>query len=265
MTDQQPIGYFLNTRPTDRAQPLTLALEQAGWHVDELPLLELIPLPVTEQDQNALRQLVVQPPRVIVVVSPTAARLGLQALEFLKVNVAALPIRWLAVGHGTSQVLKAVGISADVPELETSEGLIASSALSDLVVDELVMVWRGIGGRELVQESLLARGVRLQVLNLYQRQLPASTKALWANYCSTTSKSVKKYDKHQPDVVLLSSGESWRYWRELAGEQALTPWLLVLGQRLMDEVVQLTPRIRRLNSLQPQHILDVVVDIEDLR
>ena len=265
MTQKKPKGYFLNTRPTDRAQPLTLALEQIGWSVDELPLLELIPLPVTEQDEDALLQLVTQPPRVIVVVSPTAARLGLQALDALNINVASLPIRWLAVGHGTGQILQASGISADVPELETSEGLIASSALSDLVVDELVMVWRGIGGRELVQQSLLARGVRLQVLNLYQRQLPASSKALWVNYCSTTSDSVNKYDKHQPDVVLLSSGESWRYWCELAGEQALTPWLLVMGQRLMDEVVQLTPRIRRLTSLQPQHIVEVVTDIERLR
>lgn len=265
MTDQQPLGYFLNTRPTDRTQPLTLALTKAGWHVDELPLLELIPIPVTKQDEHVLQQLLTQPPRVIVVVSPTAARLGLQALDILNIKVAELPMRWLAVGHGTAQVLKAVGISADVPELETSEGLIASSALSDLVVDELVMVWRGIGGRELVQESLLARGVRLQVLNLYQRQLPESSTALWANYCATTSNSVKKDDKHLPDVVLLSSGESWRYWRELAGEQALSPWLLVLGQRLMDEVVQLTPRIRRLTSLQPQHILDVVAGIESLR
>lgn len=262
MIDKQPIGYFLNTRPTDRAQPLTLALTQAGWHVDELPLLELIPIPVTKQDLNALQQLLIQPPRVIVVVSPTAARLGLQALAALDIEASALPIRWLAVGHGTAQVLKAVGISADVPELETSEGLIASSALSDLVVDELVMVWRGIGGRELVQESLLARGVRLQVLNLYQRQLPESSQALWANYCSTTSDSVKKDDKHLPDVVLLSSGESWRYWRELAGDQALSPWLLVLGQRLMNEVVQLTPRVRRLTSLQPQHILEVVTEIK---
>lgn len=261
MTAQKPIGYFLNTRPSDRAQPLTLVLEQAGWHVDELPLLELIPLDLTEQDRHILAQLVARPPRVIVVVSPTAARLGLLALDALRINAASLPIRWLAVGHGTAQVLAGVGVSAEVPELQTSEGLIASSALCDLVVNELVMVWRGIGGRELVQESLLARGVCLQVLNLYQRQLPASSKTLWMDYCSTASDSVKKYDKLTPNVVLLSSGESWRYWRELAGEQALTPWLLVMGHRLMDEVVQLSPRIRRITSLQPQHILEVVVDI----
>lgn len=262
MTDhQQPLGYFLNTRPMDRAQPLTLVLEQAGWHVDELPLLELIPVPVSEQDQQLLMNLAVQPPRVIVVVSPTAAQWGLQALAELKLNVAALPIRWLAVGHSTAHVLKTAGISADVPELETSEGMIASSTLSELIVGELVMVWRGIGGRELVQESLLSRGVRLQVLNLYQRQLPESSKALWVNYCATTCNSINKYDKHQPDVVLLSSGESWRYWRELAGEQALTPWLLVMGQRLMDEVAPLTSQVRRITSLQPQYILEVVTEI----
>ena len=261
MTDPQPIGHFLNTRPVDRAAPLTVTLQQAGWHVDELPLLELIATPISARDQTALLQLITQPPRVIVVVSPTAADLGLQALEALNINAAALPIRWLAVGHGTAQILKTVGILADVPELQTSEGLIASSALSDLVVDEQVMVWRGIGGRELVQESLLARGVRLQVLNLYQRQLPASSQTLWANYCSATQNPVKKHDKHRLDVVLLSSGESWRYWCQLTGEQALTPWLLVMGHRLMDEVVHLTPRIRRITSLQPQHILEVVTDI----
>jgi uroporphyrinogen-III synthase len=261
MTEQHPLGYFLNTRPTDRAQPLTLALKQAGWHVDELPLLELIPVPVSEQDQQVLRNLAVQPPRVIVVVSPTAAQWGLHALAELKLNVEALPIRWLAVGHGTAHVLKTAGISADVPELETSEGMIASSTLQELVIDELVMVWRGMGGRELVQESLLSRGVRLQVLNLYQRQLPESSKALWVDYCATKRDSIKKYDKHQPHVVLLSSGESWRYWRELAGEQALMPWLLVMGQRLMDEVVPLTSQVRRITSLHPAHIVDVVTEI----
>lgn len=261
MTNLKPLGYFLNTRPTDRAQPLTLVLEQAGWHVDELPLLELIPVPVSEQYQQVLRNLAVQPPRVIVVVSPTAARWGLQALAELKLNVTNLPIRWLAVGHGTAQVLKTAGISADIPKLETSEGMIASSTLQELAVGELVMVWRGMGGRELVQESLLSRGVRLQVLNLYQRQLPESSKTLWVDYCAITRNSIKKYDKHQPHVVLLSSGESWRYWRELAGEQALTPWLLVMGQRLMDQVAPLTSQVRHIYSLRPEHIVEVVTEI----
>ncbi|MDE2420994.1 MAG: uroporphyrinogen-III synthase [Gammaproteobacteria bacterium] len=260
--------YFLNTRPVDRAQPLTLALQAAGWCVTELPLLELLPLPLDKQDQITLSQLVEQPVRVIVVVSPTAARLGLDALAALNIVPAQLNIRWLAVGHGTAKVLSHVGIQPEVPALESSEGLIASSALSDLIPNEWVMVWRGIGGRELVQECLLARGVRLQVINLYQRQLPIQTQTSWNNdwltdgIINSSVQQINKKDSFPHHVVLLSSGESWRYWQMLAGEAALTPWLLVLGQRLMDELCVLTPRIRQLTSLKPEHILHVLADIE---
>lgn len=261
--------HFLNTRPVDRAQPLTLALEQAGWHVSELPLLELVPLSLDENDRKTLSQLAVQPVRVIVVVSPTAARLGLEALAALNILPAQLTIRWLAVGHGTAKILSEVGIIAEVPELESSEGMIASSALSDLVPNEWVMVWRGIGGRELVQACLLTRGVRLQVINLYERQLPVLSQTSWTNdwlsdgNIRLSAQQLNKSDSFLCHVVLLSSGESWRYWRMLAGESALRPWLLVMGQRLMDELVVLTPRISRLTSLQPEHILHVLAELEN--
>ncbi len=267
VADQYP-KYFLNTRPVDRAQPLTLALQEAGWHVSELPLLELLPLPLDQRDQIALSQLALEPVRVIVVVSPTAARLGLDALAALNIVPAQLNIRWLAVGHGTAKVLNQVGLHPEIPALESSEGLIASSALSDLIPDEWVMVWRGIGGRELVQECLLARGVRLQVINLYQRQLPLQTQTSWTNdwltdhVISSSAQQINKNDSFPHHVVLLSSGESWRYWQMLTGEAALTPWLLVMGQRLMNELCVLTPRIRQLTSLKPEHILQVLADIE---
>jgi len=260
--------YFLNTRPSDRAKPLTIALQQAGWQVSEFPLLELLPLPLEEQDQIALSQLVEQPVNVIVVVSPTAARLGLAALADLNITPAQLNIRWLAVGLGTAKVLSDSGLHPEVPALESSEGLIASSALSDLIPNEWVMVWRGIGGRELVQECLLARGVRLQVINLYTRQLPTQAQTLWTNdwfghdISSTSVQQINKNDSFPHRVVLLSSGESWRYWKMLTGEAALTPWLLVMGQRLMNELSNLTPKIRQLTSLKPEHILQVLAEIE---
>jgi hypothetical protein len=48
----------------------------------------------------------------------------------------------------------------------------------------------------------------------------------------------------------------------LAGEAALAPWLLVMGQRLMNELSPLTDRMSHINSLKPEHILQVLVDIE---
>lgn len=252
------IGHFLNTRPSSRAAALTLAVEQADWRVSELPLLELVAVSLGESELACLSELSLHPVSVIVVVSPTAASLGLHALATLGMDPQSLTVSWLAVGQGTAQVLHAAGISPDIPLIETSEGLIASELLASLSADASVMVWRGEGGRELVQERLLARGVSLQIINLYRRQLPLASQQGWISL-------EKKSDSDFPDVVLLSSGESWRYWRELAGEQTLTPWLLVMGQRLMDEVVQLTPKIRRLTSLQPEHIVEVVSGIEDFR
>jgi uroporphyrinogen-III synthase len=260
--------YFLNTRPVDRAAPLTLALQQAGWQVSEFPLLELVPLMLDELDISALSQLVFQPVRVIVVVSPTAARLGLEALASLNIAPEQLKIRWLAVGQGTAQLLSDAGIKPEVPELESSEGMIASSALKDLIPKEWVMVWRGVGGRELVQECLLARGVQLQIINLYERQLPKQSHSgwidEWMNDGSTRlpKQTLNKNDSFSQRVVLLSSGESWRYWQMLAGEAALAPWLLVMGQRLMNELSPLTVRMSHINSLKPEHILQVLTDIE---
>ena len=246
-----PVGHFLNTRPSSRAEALTVAVEQLGWRVTALPLLELVARPLGALERESLQLLRLHPVSVIVVVSPTAASLGLQALIALDIDPKALPVRWLAVGQGTAQVLQAAGLNPDIPMIETSEGLIASEVLGSLVVGASVMVWRGEGGRELVQERLLARGVSLQIINLYRRQLPITTQQHWISL-------EKKSDSDFPDVVLLSSGESWRYWQILAGERALTPWLLVLGARLMEEVSPLTTRVHQLIDLQPQHIVSAL-------
>lgn len=257
-------GHFYNTRPLDRAASLTARLRAADWQVTELPLLELVPLALAGSDLQALQQLAYFP-TVVVVVSPTAATLGLSALQQLGLVPTRLAVRWLAVGEGTAQVLRAAGIDADLPAESSSEGLMATALLAGLESQDRVMVWRGIGGRELVQERLLARGVQLQVLNLYQRQMPKTSQQLWVSYgfSDKLALDVKKNDSLRPTVVLLSSGESWRHWQKLAAEHALDPWLLVLGPRLMDELQCVTTRVKAITSLQPEHILTALTEIEN--
>ena len=260
-------GHFYNTRPTDRAAALTLALRAAAWQVTELPLLELVPLEVTPEDFQALSQLA-DFSTVVVVVSPTAATLGLNALQQLGLDPVRLAVRWLAVGEGTAQVLRDVGLEPAQPAESSSEGLMATTLLADLQPQDRVIVWRGLGGRELVQESLLARGVQLKVLNLYQRQMPETSLSAWRSsgsgdvFSDKATLDVKKNDSPELTVVLLSSGESWRHWQQLAGEQAFDPWLLVLGSRLLDELRALTPRVKTINNLQPAHILAALTEIE---
>ncbi len=259
-------GHFLNTRPTDRAEGLTALLTAAGWQVTALPLLALEPLHLSPEALEMVRSLSQSAAlTVVVVVSPTAAQLGLAALRALSLDPQALPVRWLAVGEGTAQVLAAVGVIAETPLVASSEGLMDTDLLRQLQPQDRVQVWRGLGGRALIQESLLARGVRLQVLNLYRRQLPKSSVEAWnrTTFSVKTAVDVKKNDSHSLSVVLLSSGESWRHWQTIAGQDALVPWLLVLGPRLMAELQTLTPRVKALTSLQPEQVLRALTEIED--
>ncbi len=256
-------GHFYNTRPADRAAVLTQFLRAKNWQVTELPLLELVPLMLSELDWQALQQLA-ELPTVVVVVSPTAATLGLAALRQLALDPARLAIRWLAVGEGSAQVLRSAGLDPAVPAESSSEGLMATALLADLQPQDRVMVWRGLGGRELVQQSLLMRGVQLQVLNLYQREMLASSLDVWRSrgFSDKSTFDVKKNDSLRPTVVLLSSGESWRHWQQLAAEHALDPWFLVLGSRLMYELMRMTTRVKAIPSLQPESILAALTEIE---
>ena len=61
---------FINTRPQDRAEALTQALQQQHIEVIDLPLLQLSAQPWSEQLANLYAQL--PHTHIIVVVSPTA-------------------------------------------------------------------------------------------------------------------------------------------------------------------------------------------------
>ncbi|MEG0489621.1 MAG: uroporphyrinogen-III synthase, partial [Acinetobacter sp.] len=70
---------FINTRPIDRAQALTQCLRQSGFDVLDLPLLELKPRPLTQPLKQLYSQL--KHTQIIVVVSPTAVKVGMQYLQ----------------------------------------------------------------------------------------------------------------------------------------------------------------------------------------
>lgn len=96
---------FINTRPNNRALPLTEAMHELGVDVIELPLLELIEQPWS----HALSQLYMQlsQAQIIVVVSPTAVEIGLKYLKQSGIQLSELRhITWVAVGEKTAEVLQ---------------------------------------------------------------------------------------------------------------------------------------------------------------
>lgn len=220
MTDRPLAGlHVLNTRPVDRAPALAASLAAAGAWVSALPLLELEPL---EPDASARARLQdLDRYRVIFVVSPTAAELGLARLGDYWPQ---WPVgqAWVAVGAATARVLEAHGLSPLSPSLETSEGVLALPPIAALQPGDRVLVLRGEGGRNLVRDWLQAKSVTVDYLDLYRRRLPDTAAPRWRDLAAAGA----------PDAVILTSGESLGHWLALAGAQGAGIPALVISARL---------------------------------
>lgn len=239
----------LNTRPQDRAEPLSRALQDAGYAVVNMPLLDFAPCQAVQA--QPLRMRLHQQAQVIIVVSPMAATRGLYQLAEDGLDPRQLSASWVAVGEATALILRQAGIAPTIPVQQNSEGLLALPVLAHMQAGQHVVVWRGEGGRALIQQTLLAQGVLLDSMVLYRRVRPLLLERQW--------QQIQSYGAI--DVVLISSGEAWACWLELAGSAAFAPWLMVLGERLYQQLAKDTTRLSQLASLAPDMILKTLDDL----
>lgn len=251
--------HFVNTRPADRAAPLTTYLSQAGYQVSHLPLLELVPEPFDSKLKQQLRQ--IEQADIVVVVSPIAVELGLMYLAQLNIHVNQLKCQWVAVGQGTAEVLFHAGIKAVVPRLETSEGMLALDLFQHTPRLLNVMFWRGHGGRKMMIQTLQSQQHQTISINLYCRQLPKLSEQLYQALLN-----------QQPDVLLISSGASWQNWLDLGQKyQSIMPaYILVLGERVYQMIKKslanyLKTKVILLEDLQPPRILSTLQQLENCR
>ena len=240
---------FINTRPTERANHLTQALD---FPVLELPLLELVPNQIDIEQYQQLFQA-----QVVVVVSPTAAQLGLDGLKKSGVSLEQLEhIQWIAVGHTTAQVLQKVGITAHIPTLETSEGMLQLPVLRD-IQQGCVAFWRGRGGRQFMMQHLYTQGIKILNFCLYYRQLPHHSLQVF-------KQNLRHIQHNIPVFVCISSEASWQNWLDLCKDfpdlikQCI---YLTLGERLTQLVQHSALSVRKIQSLTPKSIQEAVKEV----
>lgn len=141
------------TRTQPGADRQAAELRCAGYRVQVVPLLEIVPL-------------VAAPPPgpfdIAIFVSEHAVRIGLPQLEPGGVRV-------FAVGEHTARTLADAGVVAAVPPLSSSEGLLAMPELQDVAGARVLLV-SGADGRELLADQLTARGAQLVRYRCYQRR-----------------------------------------------------------------------------------------------
>lgn len=200
------MSLVLLTRSAEDNQRLIPRLQQLGIHARSLPMLQIEPQPETPQQRTLMLEL--DRYHAVMTVSPVAARLGLERLDEYWPQPP-LGVEWFAVGAGTAAVLEEYGLSVQFPhDGQDSEALLRLSAWDRLLAQPnlRVLIWRGVGGREHLSTTIREAGGRVDLLELYQRGMPA---ALEQDLTAAAIAGCK-------GVVILS-GQALQHWQCAAG------------------------------------------------
>jgi uroporphyrinogen-III synthase len=198
---------LLLTRPAEESQALGQVLADEGVFSTSLPLLEIEPLPISEENRSIIYNLAAY--CAVIVISKPAARLGLEMVDEVWPQP---PMQdWFTVGAATAQILDDYGLRVFFPEQgDDSEALLDLAQLQTAIsgYDPKVLIMRGEDGRELLAERLRERGVTVDYLPLYRRHLPI--------YPAFTLP--QRVEAERLNGLVVSSGQGFQHLRELAGD-----------------------------------------------
>ena len=198
---------LLLTRPAEECKALADALADQGIHSSSLPLLAIQALGETPQQRAIVSS--IDHYSAVVVVSKPAARLGLQMLGRYGSRIP--PEQpWFSVGAATGAILQSHGLNVCWPTAgDDSEALLALPRLAEAIRgnDPKVLILRGEGGREHLAETLQAKGVQVDSLELYRRYLPDHPPGALLD----------KISSERLNAVVVSSGQGLQSLRNLAG------------------------------------------------
>ena len=153
----------LVTRPQHQAQELCAQLENYSADVIVFPVIEINGIAPQKWPNFLLSEY-----DMLVFVSRNAVDYFIAGLK------QQIPENLLivSVGEATTKALENKGVIVDVspPAPAGSESLLAMPTMND-VADKNVLIVRGETGRELLAETLIARGASISYLEVYQRRL----------------------------------------------------------------------------------------------
>ena len=233
----------INTRPIARAAPLTQYLQAAGLSVVEIPMLTLRQRPTTDEDRALMHAWLAGEYKALVIVSPTAASLGLKVWQSLvhndyddssdtktenkaadrvhKALVAPSPL--IAVGQATAAALNQAKIDAAnyqvrQPEVANNEGMLAMPEIERLQSGDKLLIWRGLGGRRLLVDTLQARGVHIDSIAWYERSMPTEAMAQYQQWQQDFYSYHKIAQTTKKPIVVVSSGAAFEHWTTIVAD-----------------------------------------------
>jgi uroporphyrinogen-III synthase len=196
------------TRPLDQAQILTQLIQQAGGSVISFPLLAISALSDYSQFDSVIAD--IQQYDWLIFISSNAVENSMPRL--LKQGIPQ-HLRFAAIGPVTAQSLAKFGIAKTLIPKDRfdSESLLSTPEMHEMQ-GKKVMIVRGMGGREILADTLKARGAEVSFAECYQRINPQRNCEALAQACTNK----------QLHSIVVTSSEAMRNLLDLAGSST---WL----------------------------------------
>lgn len=164
----------LVTRPAPQAGPLVELIRAAGGRARLFPVMEI----VDPEDSRPLHRSVdrLDDIDLVIFISPNAVNRAMHAI--LSRRTLPTGLRLACVGRGSARELSRLGYTDVITPLgrADSEALLALPALQ-AVAGKKIIIFRGDGGRELLGDTLTARGAEVEYVECYRRVRPQADAA----------------------------------------------------------------------------------------
>ncbi len=200
------------TRPVDQAGRLCQSIEQQDGITILFPLIAIAPLDDYREFEQTIAKL--ESATWAIFISTNAVDNAMPRIIKKFGNVPE-NLKFAAIGHQTAKQLGLYGVhNVLTPHTRfDSETLLALAEMHD-VADQTVMIFRGVGGREILADTLKARGAKIIFAESYRRVNPQTNcvelDQLWL--------------KQQLHAIVVTSSEAMRHLLQMT-HNGNDPWI----------------------------------------
>jgi len=221
----------LITRPKDQQQQLADLIATANGIAVCFPTLEIAPTEKQDALKEQLRRL--DQFDIAIFVSPNAAHFTFEALQE---DALSLPSSLIlgCVGKGCSKAVQEKGYTVHAIPVEGigSEGLLKHE-LMQAVSGKRIIIFRGNGGRELLEQALTERGAHVEYAECYRRRIPGTD----------ATSLVSNWKQKRIDIVTITSTQAlknlWQMLRDDAHTLITSTPMIVISDRIAQVAIDM--------------------------
>lgn len=193
------------TRPIEQAKSLCAAIENHNGKAILFPLLAISPLEDYQVFEIAINDLEQADWAIFISTNAVENSLARVIKKFGKIPE---NLKFAAIGNQTAKELSLYGVhKVLIPHTRfDSEALLALPEMHD-VENKHIVIFRGLGGRDVLADTLKSRGANVTFAESYRRINPQNDSELLNN----------KWQQAQLNAVIVTSSEAMRNLLELAG------------------------------------------------